>query len=174
MVKHRKTKTIYALKKIPKQMIKSHFMVDQLALEIKLQTYLNHKNVLEIYNFFDNSTHLFIVLEYMDQGTLYSQLKKNKILPELKAAQIIKQITEAVEYLHDHDIAHRDIKPQNIVISNVLFNLVRMYANYVISDGPQFAMRGEKHTAELLTMLLLRSLKEKTMTGAQIYGVLVF
>ena len=61
-------------------------MVDQLALEIKLQSYLNHKNVLGIYNFFDNSTHLFIVLEYMDQGTLYSQLKKNKILPELKAA----------------------------------------------------------------------------------------
>ena len=86
-------------------------MVDQLALEIKIQTYLNHKNVLGIYSFFDNATHLFIVLEYMEQGTLYEQLKKNKILPEEKAAEIIKQITEAVEYLHDHDIAHRDIKP---------------------------------------------------------------
>lgn len=96
MVKHKKTKTIYALKKIPKEMIKSHFMVDQLALEIKLQTYLNHKNILGIYNFFDNATHLFILLEYMDQGTLYSQLKKNKILTEVSAASIIKQITEAV------------------------------------------------------------------------------
>ena len=55
-------------------------MVDQLGLEIKLQSYINHKNVLGIYTFFDNATHLFILLEYMDQGTLYSQLKKNKIL----------------------------------------------------------------------------------------------
>ena len=86
MVRDRKTKTIYALKKIPKDMIKSHFMIDQLGLEIKLQSYLDHKNVLGIYTFFDNSTHLFILLEYMDQGTLYSQLKKNKILPEPKAA----------------------------------------------------------------------------------------
>jgi serine/threonine protein kinase len=111
MAKHKKTKSLYALKKIPKEMIKSHFMIDQLALEIKLQSYLNHKNVLGIYGFFDNSTHLFIVLEYMEGGTLYSQLKKNKILTEPKAAEIIKQITYAVEYLHDHDIAHRDIKP---------------------------------------------------------------
>jgi len=80
MAKHKKTKSLYALKKIPKEMIKSHFMVDQLALEIKLQSYLNHKNVLGIYGFFDNATHLFIVLEYMEGGTLYSQLKKNKIL----------------------------------------------------------------------------------------------
>jgi hypothetical protein len=35
-----------------------------------------------MYGFFDDKTHLFIVLEYMEQGTLYAQLKKNKILNE--------------------------------------------------------------------------------------------
>jgi serine/threonine protein kinase len=92
-------------------MIKSHLMIDQLALEIRLQSCLNHKNILGIYGFFDDATHLYIVLEYMEHGTLYSQLKKNKILPEADAAAIIRQVALAVEYLHDHDIAHRDIKP---------------------------------------------------------------
>ena len=68
-------------------------MIDQLALEVRLQSFLNHKNILRIYGFFDDQTHLFIVLEYMEQGTLYSQLKKNKILSEVEAAAIIKQIT---------------------------------------------------------------------------------
>ena len=40
-----------------------------------------------------------------------------------------------------------------------------MSANYVISDGQQFAMREEKHTVALSTMLLPRSLKEKIMIG---------
>lgn len=96
MARHRKTGFLVALKKIPKEMIKSHFMIDQLALEIRLQSCLNHRNILGIYGFFDNSTHLFIVLEYMEQGTLYSQLKKNKILSETDAAAIIKQITASV------------------------------------------------------------------------------
>lgn len=65
MARHRKSGFLVALKKIPKDMIKSHYMIDQLALEIRLQSCLNHKNVLGIYGFFESTTHLFIVLEYM-------------------------------------------------------------------------------------------------------------
>jgi serine/threonine protein kinase len=80
MVRHKKTNSIFALKKIPKSMIKSHLMVEQLALEIRIQTCLNHKNILGIYGFFDDAIFLYIVLEYMQEGTLYSQLKKHGIL----------------------------------------------------------------------------------------------
>jgi len=81
-VKHKKTGSLFALKKIPKDMIRSHFMIDQLTLEIKIQSFLNHKNILSVHGVFDDRTHLFIILDYMEQGTLYSQLKKQKILPE--------------------------------------------------------------------------------------------
>jgi serine/threonine protein kinase len=57
-------------------------MIEQLSLEIRLQSCLNHKNILGMYGCFDDKTHLFIVLEYMEQGTLYAQLKKTKILTE--------------------------------------------------------------------------------------------
>jgi serine/threonine protein kinase len=81
-VKHKDTGAIFALKKIPKDMIRSHFMIDQLVLEIKIQTYLHHKNILGVHGIFDDRTHLYLILDYMEQGTLYSQLKKQKILPE--------------------------------------------------------------------------------------------
>ena len=61
-------------------MIKSHLMIEQLALEIRIQTCLSHKNILGIYGCFDDATFLYIVLEYMQEGTLYSQLKKHGIL----------------------------------------------------------------------------------------------
>ena len=71
IVRHKKTLGLFALKKIPKAMIKSHMMIDQLALEIRLQSCLQHRNILGMYGFFDDKTHLYIVLEYMDGGTLY-------------------------------------------------------------------------------------------------------
>lgn len=71
VVRDRKTGGVFALKKIPKAMIKSHMMVEQLSLEIRIQSCLNHKHVLGMYGFFDDKAHLFIVLEYMEGGTLY-------------------------------------------------------------------------------------------------------
>lgn len=108
---HKPTKWLYAIKKIPKQMIKSHFMEDQFILELKLQTFLYHENILSLYTHFDDKTSIYLVLEYMEDGTLFSHLKKNRTLPEAEVAIKIKQIASAVKYLHDNKIAHRDIKP---------------------------------------------------------------
>ena len=80
---HKKTNSIFAIKKVPKDMIKSHLMIDQFILELKLQTYLNHQNVLSLYYHFDDSINIYLVLEYMEGGTLFTHLKKNKVLSEL-------------------------------------------------------------------------------------------
>jgi serine/threonine protein kinase len=72
-------------------------------------------------------------------------------------------MAEAVEYLHDHDIAHRDIKPENIVISNVPHGIYRMFISCATSAGPLSATNAERLIAELLTMLLRRSSKERSM-----------
>lgn len=71
-----------------------------------------------MYGCFDDKTHLYIMLEYMNGGTLYQKLKKER-LQEAEVSSIVRQITLAIDYLHDIGIAHRDIKPENIVISNV-------------------------------------------------------
>lgn len=62
---HKETGMIYAIKKVPKDMIKSHLMVDQFILELKLQTFLNHQNILTLYTHFDDKSSIYLVLEYM-------------------------------------------------------------------------------------------------------------
>lgn len=52
---HIDTKSFYALKKVPKQIIKSNMMIDQFLLEIKLQSFLNHENILPLFGCFDDS-----------------------------------------------------------------------------------------------------------------------
>lgn len=55
----------------------------------------------------------------MEEGTLYSVLRKKKTLKQSDASHKLRDVLDGVNYLHSQNIAHRDIKPENIVISNV-------------------------------------------------------
>jgi serine/threonine protein kinase len=77
-------------------------MVNQFILELKLQTSFIHENLLTLYTQFDDKDHLYLVLEYMEEGTLFNYLKKYKKLPEVEVATKIRQIASAVKYLHEN------------------------------------------------------------------------
>jgi aurora kinase, other len=74
--------------------------------------------VLKLYGFFDDAEHIYLILEYMEGGTLFSHLKRHKTLKEEEVKVHISDIARAISYLHQEGIAHRDIKPENIVMSN--------------------------------------------------------
>lgn len=48
-------------------------------MEIKMQFHFNHPNILKLYGVFNDEDYVYLILEYMEEGTLYSQLKKKKI-----------------------------------------------------------------------------------------------
>ena len=110
-MRHLKTKSLFALKQIKKSAIIQNDMMEQFIMEIKLQLFLNHPNILKLYGVFDDEEHIYLILEYMEDGTLYNQLKKKKTLKQADASRKLKDILEGVSYLHSQQIAHRDIKP---------------------------------------------------------------
>lgn len=57
-------------------------MENQFCLEIKLQAFLNHENILKLYGVFDDDENIYLILEFMEEGNLYGVLKKNKKLSE--------------------------------------------------------------------------------------------
>jgi len=45
-------------------------------MELKMQLIFKHGNVLRMYGYFDDSEHIYLILEYMEQGTMFGQLRK--------------------------------------------------------------------------------------------------
>lgn len=71
--------------------------------EIELLKTLNHKNIVKYIGSFKTRTHLYIILEYMENGSLASIIKPNKFgtFPESLVAVYIAQVLQGLQYLHD-------------------------------------------------------------------------
>lgn len=78
---------------------------------------LKHPNIIRMYSFIETENHgLFIGLEYADKGDLFHLVKDRKGLDESTARYLYFQALKALEYLHEKDIAHRDIKLENFLL----------------------------------------------------------
>mmetsp|Transcript_11348 Transcript_11348/g.20266 ORF Transcript_11348/g.20266 Transcript_11348/m.20266 type:complete len:199 (-) Transcript_11348:220-816(-) len=73
--------------------------------------------VVRLYFAFRTPTCLFLITEYMHGGDLYSLLRNVHCLAEPAARQYIAEVVLALEFLHQHGIVHRDIKPDNILVT---------------------------------------------------------
>ena len=85
--------------------------------EIDILKFCQHKNIVQLIDYFETLNEIIIVLKYIEGNTLGYYLKeKNFNLTEMEVANIIQQIAFGVEYLHKFGIVHRDLKPDNIMI----------------------------------------------------------
>ncbi|KAK8858460.1 hypothetical protein IAR55_002687 [Kwoniella newhampshirensis] len=83
--------------------------------EIDLLKNLNHSNIVKYKGFARDKENLFIVLEYCENGSLQTILKKFGKFPESLVAVYISQVLEGLIYLHEQGVIHRDIKGANIL-----------------------------------------------------------
>ncbi|OHT15340.1 AGC family protein kinase [Tritrichomonas foetus] len=107
-----------AIKVVPKSRVLSPDDKDKLFREVRSMKMLNHDNIVSLHDFFENDSFYFIVIDYCEGGTIFDYIMKGNQLREPQAATIFKQIVDAIEYCHKKGIAHRDIKPQNILLTD--------------------------------------------------------
>lgn len=86
--------------------------------EIKILERLEHVGISRLYEAFDTHKQVYLIMEYMDGGSLYSYLKTfpNRQMPEDEAKFLFKQIIQALAYCHSRCVTHRDIKLENILL----------------------------------------------------------
>ena len=118
VAQHRISGFVCAIKRIHKSKLDEK-MTMQLVREIKIQSFLNHPNIVRLYTFFSDIKSIYLVQELCYSGELYSFLKKKKKVPEDLTRVIVQQISRALDYMHECEIIHRDVKPENIIYHNV-------------------------------------------------------
>lgn len=114
--------TVVAIKIIDKNTIKQPSLIPRLRDEMTLMTHLKHEHIAELLDFIEDAQHFYIVLEYCAGGDLSRLIRRGKV-PEYIAKKYMKQLADVLRYLKHLNIAHRDLKPQNILLTGDLGTL---------------------------------------------------
>lgn len=79
---------------------------------------LDHPHIIRIYDVFEENGTAYYVMEYHENGSLANYVNKCKKMDESEALQYIRQIADALDYLHERKMNHLDVKPGNVLLSD--------------------------------------------------------
>lgn len=116
-----------AIKKITRYISK-----DYIDSEINLMSNLNNENILKLYEVIKENNSIYLILELCNRGDLSMYIKTNIKDNDLYYSF---QIIKGLEYLHNNNILHRDIKPQNILLHNDIIKICDFGFSKKIKDN---------------------------------------
>jgi serine/threonine protein kinase len=93
-----------------------------LLKEIRILKRVDHLNIIKLYEAIDTSKFVYLSTEYVAGPSLlkYLKSKPNRTMEESEVKRIWKQLIQAISFLHSKDVTHRDIKLENILLTEDL------------------------------------------------------
>ena len=140
------TKKKYALKTMEKKAIKNCKRNMQSVLqEIDIMRALDHPYAIKLYEVYESNKYIHLVLSYLDGGMLFDRISSKQTYQEKTAIELMKNILEALNYLHEKNIVHRDLKPENLLLASKDNDLDLRIADFglasFIKEGEQLSYR---------------------------------
>ena len=101
---------------------------------------LNHPNIVTIYDIGKSGTIAYMAMEFLEGEELRVLLARGAALPVMQAVDIAMQVADGLAYAHEHDVIHRDVKPDNIMLTAgglakiTDFGIARMRAAKIVTQ----------------------------------------
>ncbi len=86
--------------------------------EVNIVRKLDHRHIVKFYEYYEDASHYYIVSELVKGGELFDRIVEREFYSEKDARDLVKQLAEALGYCHAFNVAHRDMKPENILLSD--------------------------------------------------------
>lgn len=109
---------IVALKILPPSLTSDQSYIARFRQEARSAARLEHPHIMPIYEVGEVAGYHYIAMKFIKGRTLKQLLEQEGALPVNRAAQILAQVGEALDYAHRQGIIHRDIKPSNVMITD--------------------------------------------------------
>ena len=113
-----KDNNYYAVKVVKRSIFEEQPKLKQFTVfEIQSLSRINHKNVIKFLEMLKTANHIYFVYEYCSSGNLEKDILIRGYYNEPEAMEIFEQLVDGFRAIVEHNILHRDLKPQNIFFS---------------------------------------------------------
>lgn len=119
-----------------KTLRKSGHDTEQLTNEARIVSKLQHSNIIALYDSDEHKGTPYLVYAYVEGKTLAQLLKEKKTLSFVQAAEIACGVLEGLAYAHSQGVAHLDVKPANVMITNTGIPMVMDFGLAKADSGP--------------------------------------
>ncbi|XP_016390952.1 calcium/calmodulin-dependent protein kinase type 1D-like isoform X2 [Sinocyclocheilus rhinocerous] len=116
LAEERSTGKMFAVKCIPKKALKGK--ESSIENEIAVLRKIKHENIVALEDIYESSNHLYLIMQLVSGGELFDRIVEKGFYTEKDASTLIRQVLDAVNYLHNMGIVHRDLKPENLLYFN--------------------------------------------------------
>ena len=115
--RNRTTGEIVAVKIIPAETAKNPLLLKRFEQEFKAASLIDHPHVVKAIDYCGQGASPFLVMEFVDGRSLGARIEQDGPIPEDEAIRIIGQVCEGLHRAHKQGLIHRDVKPDNILLT---------------------------------------------------------
>ncbi|KAL6241367.1 cAMP-dependent protein kinase catalytic subunit [Rhinocladiella similis] len=116
LVQSKHNTRFYAIKVLKKAQVVKMKQIEHTNDERKMLSRVKHPFLITLWGTFQDSKNLYMVMDFIEGGELFSLLRKSQRFPNPVAKFYAAEVTLALEYLHEQNIIYRDLKPENLLL----------------------------------------------------------